>query len=138
MFSAPVAGPSMTNDQSGVVTVPSAGSDVEAKDRGIAILKNVLLALDAHLAQGTRLQPPAGVAQPLPADHIGLDKASLEIAMDDTSGLRCTGAAPNRPGAALRLARGQERDQAEDLVRGPSQPSQARLLEPQRRQKLEA
>src|SRR5258708_36997557 len=109
MFCSPLAGPSMTSDHSGVLRAPRAGSDVETEDRCVAILKNVLLALDSHLTQGTRFGPPAGVDQLLPADHVGLDKASLEVAVDYTGSRRRTGATTNRPAATLGLAPGQDR-----------------------------
>src|SRR5437879_6095967 len=99
MFSAPVAGGSTIRSQTGVG--PTGLLEVEPEDGGFAILKNVLLALDPHLAQGARLGPAAGVDKLLPTDDLGLDEAALEVAVDGPRRLRRARAATNRPRPAL-------------------------------------
>src|SRR3984893_8976439 len=140
MLSAPVAGGSTMRCHTGFAwraARPSGrqtrrgrrgGLDVEAEDGGVAILENVLLTLDAKLAGGTRLGPASGVDQLLPANHFGLDEASLKVAVDGSRRLRCARPTADRPCPALGLARGQEGDQAEDGVCLAGEPAQPGLL----------
>src|ERR1700737_4251262 len=95
MLTAPVAGGSTMSSHTGLAerddrlaaddrsrTGLGAGLDVEAEDGGVAILENVLLPLNPHLAYSACLGPAARIDQVFPANHFGFDEAPLEIAVD--------------------------------------------------------
>src|SRR3954471_25011430 len=91
----------------------SDGSDAEAELDHVAVLDDVVLALQAHLAQLTGLRPGADVEQLVPLDHLGPDEPALEVGVDAPGALRRGRALEEGPGAGLLLARGQERAQPE-------------------------
>ena len=102
------------------------GLDVEQELDDIAVFHNVLLALGALQALGL----DGGVIkivglQVAVADDAGADEAALEITVDLAGSLRGLGAFANGPGAALFLAVGQERDQAQQVVAGGDEVVQA-------------
>ena len=102
------------------------GLDVEQELDDIAVFHNVLLALGALQALGL----DGGVIkivglQVAVADDAGADEAALEIAVDLAGSLRGLGAFADGPGAALFLAVGQERDQAQQVVAGGDEVVQA-------------
>src|SRR5690348_17624263 len=89
------------------------GSDVEAEFDDVAVAHDVVLALDAGLARGPGGGQRAGRDQVLVGDHLGLDEAALEVAVDDAGCLRRRRANLNRPGPGLLRARSEEGLQAE-------------------------
>jgi hypothetical protein len=67
---------------------------------------------------------------------LGADEAALEIRVDDTSGLRRARAGAHCPGARLFRTDGEEGQQPEQRVTGADEAVEARLLQPNRLQKL--
>src|SRR5690349_23055433 len=89
------------------------GSDVEAEFDDVAVAHDVVLALDAGLARGPGGGQRAGRDQVVVGDYLGLDKAALEVGVDDAG--RLGRGRPDRdlPGPGFLRPRGQERLQAE-------------------------
>src|SRR5829696_2197713 len=95
----------------------SARLHVEAELHDVAVGDLVVLALDAHLADLAGLGPRADGDQLLPVDHLGPDEAALEVRVDDPGALRRLPTGAERPRPALLLAGGEERAQAQQVVR---------------------
>jgi hypothetical protein len=67
----------------------------------VAILHDVLLALDARPTLGTSLGYRTGLDEVVEADDLRLDEALLEVGVDDARRLRRLGTLRNGPGARL-------------------------------------
>ena len=67
--------------------------------KNIAIVNNVVFPFDAQLALFFTGLLRAKGNKIVILHHLGTDKATLQIAMDDTSGLWCCGSTLNGPGA---------------------------------------
>src|SRR5438128_2070891 len=93
-------------------------SDVKPDQQHVAVLHDVLLALQAHLARGLALGPAAGRGEVVVGDRLGADEAARQIAMDRAGGLLSRAAPAQRPAAGLLLAGGEERDQPQRRERG--------------------
>src|SRR3954468_21725702 len=106
--------PSRSNQATGLL-------DVEAELDDVAVLHHVVLALDAQLADVARLGPRAELEQLVPVHDLGLDEATLEVAVDDAGALRCLVAGAERPRPRLLLPRREEGPQPEQPVRGVQQ-----------------
>src|SRR5262249_11265941 len=91
-------------------------SDGEPEVDDVAVPHHVVLALETELPgfAALHLAPVAG--EVLPSDDLGADEAALDVAVDLAGRLDGGGAAPDRPGATLVLARGQEAHQVEEGV----------------------
>src|SRR5258706_6993420 len=85
----------------------SGPSDVEAEVHHVAVLHDVVLSLEAHLARLLGLRFPAQAHVVVVRDHLGANEALLEIGMDHARGLRRGGALPHGPGAHFLLAGGE-------------------------------
>src|SRR5690606_18707093 len=73
----------------------------------VAVLHDVVLALQARLALGSGLGHGTGGDEVLERDDLGLDEALLEVGVDDTGRLGRLPALADRPGARLLGARRQ-------------------------------
>ena len=89
---------------------------VEAEVDHVAVLDDVLLALAAQQALFLRRRDAAAADHVVEIDRFGADEAALDVGVDLARGLRSLGAVLDGPGAALVLAVGQERDEAEQRV----------------------
>lgn len=74
----------------------------------IAVLDNVVLTLRHNLTLGLDLGLAAELLEDVIGVDDGLDEGLLEVAVDDTGGLRGLGAVPDRPLPHLVGARGEE------------------------------
>src|SRR5690242_17296326 len=129
---ASMRGPSAAHAASMQATTASARRamtrlDVEAEVHYVAVVHDVVLALEAHASRlaGALLAVAGDVI--VVRDHFGADEAALEVGMDRSGGLRRGRADRHRPGAHFLLARGEVRLQAEQLVRGTDQAIEPRL-----------
>src|SRR6188472_1406874 len=115
---------------------PERGSDVEAELDDVAVVHDVILALETCLATVPGLQDGAGVDQIDERDDLGLDEALLEVGVDHARGLRRLPALADRPRARFLRACRQVRLQAERVEADAGQLIQARLVLTGRRQQL--
>ena len=102
-------------------------SHVEAEVDDVAILHDVVLALDADLAFLACGGDAAGGDEVVVVDDLGADEAALEVRMDLAGGFRCRRALDNGPGAALIRAGRQEGLQAQEVERCLDQAVEAAL-----------
>src|SRR5262249_50297695 len=100
----------------------AAVSDVEADLHHVAVLDDVLLALDPQLADLLGLHPRAELQELVPADDLGADEAPFEVAVDHAGALRRLVAGSEGPGPRLLLTRGEEGPQPEELAGGAQEP----------------
>src|SRR3954453_17010271 len=84
-----------------VAAAMSVHLSVEAELHHVAVLHQVVLALEADLAELLGARPAADVEQLVPADHLGLDEAALEVGVDAPGALR--GGRPVEEGPRPRL-----------------------------------
>src|SRR5262249_3808652 len=94
----------------------SSNSDVEAEMRGVAVAHHGVLAFDVQLGGGAAGGLAAELHEVLPPDDLGLDEAALEVGVDGARRLRRLGPLHDGPGAHFGLARGEERDEPEEIV----------------------
>src|ERR1700690_2374275 len=92
------------------------GADPEVDD--IPVLDDVLAALEAQRDVRAARCERARLGERLERHDFGPDEVLLEIGVDDARRLSGVRAARDRPGPAFVLARRQERDEAEKIVRG--------------------
>src|SRR3954468_4583877 len=102
-------------------------SHVEAELHDVAVVHDVVLALDADLAPRLRLRHRTGVHQVVEPDDLGLDEPALEVGVDDPGRLRGRPALPDRPRPRLLGTGGEERLQAEGVEADAGQLVQAGL-----------
>src|SRR3989442_2045083 len=102
MFQAPSAGGSCSRRQP--------ASDVEAEERDIPILYDVVASLEPDLPSFPGRRVGSGRDQITVGDNLRLDKAAVNVAVDHAAGLERLRPLPNRPVADLRIARVQECD----------------------------
>src|SRR5512147_2149967 len=112
--------------------------DVEAEVQHVAVLDDVVLALDAEHAGGaaarlTLVRDEVGVRH-----HLGADEAALEIGVDDRRRLRRLPAALDRPGAYFLRTGGEVAHEPEDGVALADHLLDAALADPVRLEKLGA
>ena len=105
------------------------GLDVEAELDDVAVVDDVVLALEADLAELLGLRPAADVEQLVPADHLGADEAALEVGVDAPGALRRRRAVAERPRPRLLVAGREERAQAEQVVGAAHHAEQRALAE---------
>ena len=101
---------------------------VEAEIDHVAILDDVLLALAAQQSLFLCRRDAAAADHVVEIDRFGADEAALDVGVNFARGLRGLGAVFDGPGAALVLAVGQERDEAEQRVGALDQAVEAGLL----------
>src|SRR5215813_13969573 len=92
---------------------------VEAELDHVAVLHDVVLALDAGLARGARRRYRPGRDQVVVGDDLGLDEAALEVAVDHAGRLRGGRPDGDLPGPRLLGPSGQERGQPQRAEAGP-------------------
>src|SRR5262245_40613977 len=110
----------------------SVSLDVEAEVDDVAVLDDVVLALDAELADLAAARLAAELDEVAPVDDLGADEAALDVGVDLARGARGRGAARDRPGAALVGAGGEHRDEGDELEGGAQEAVARGLLEPER------
>src|SRR5581483_562278 len=88
----------------------------EAEVDDVAVFDDVVLAFEAHLAVIAAGGHRAARDQMVVADDFGADESPLDVAVDLAGGELRRRVTRNRPGAALVLADGEERDVAEQVV----------------------
>src|SRR5207245_9110155 len=84
-------------------------SDVEAEERDIAVLHDIVAAFEPHLPAFASGGVGSRRHQVIVGNDLRLDEAALDVAVDDARGFRCPGPLANRPGPHLRIACGEER-----------------------------
>src|ERR1051325_5102519 len=95
----------------------------------VAVLHDVLLALEAHFAVLTARGHRAARDERIVADNLGPDEAAGDVAVNFSGGQLRRGLARDRPGAAFVLADGEKRHVPEQIVSGADNPVEARLAE---------
>src|SRR3990172_11082289 len=95
---------------------PAAASGAEQDVHHVPFLDKVLLPLAAQTAVLLRLRETARRQQLIPADHLRADKPPLDVRMDAAGRLQGDGPDGQRPGAALRIAGGEEGDEPQHLL----------------------
>ena len=90
--------------------------DIEEEVHYIAILHDVILTLDPHLAGGAHGRLGLVLDEVVVLDHLGADEALLEVGVDDAGGLGGLVAAVDGPGAALVGAGRKEGLQAQQVI----------------------
>ena len=93
----------------------------------VAVLDDVLLAFEPHLAGVLRPVLAAERHVVVIGDGLGADKSLLEIRVDDAGRRRTLGAARDRPSARLFRADGEVGDEIEELVAGADEAIEARF-----------
>src|SRR2546422_8907664 len=84
----------------------------------IAVLDDVLLAFEAHLAMVTAGSHRTAGNQRVVGNDFGADEPPGDVAVNLAGRQLCGRLARDRPGAALVLADGEERDVSEQVVAG--------------------
>ena len=98
----------------------------EAEVDDVAVLNDVLLALEPHFAVIAADGHRAACDQGVVADDFRTDEATGDVAVDFTGRQLRRRVARDRPGAALVLADSEERDVAEQIVAGANHAIEAR------------
>ena len=104
-------------------------SDVEAEERHVAVVHDIVLALGADEAFLLGDGHAAAGFQVVERDDLSADEAALEVRVDLAGGLRRLRAARDRPGAALIAAARQERNEPQQAVRTLDEPVEAGLFD---------
>ena len=91
-------------------------SDVEADVQHVAVADHVRLALEPLQALSRRLGVGAGGDEVVAADHLAADEPARDVGVDRPRRVERGLPVPQRPGARLLLARGEERDQVERVA----------------------
>ena len=102
---------------------------VEQEVHNITILHNILLTLDANLTHISTSTLRAKLYIVGILDNLSTDKATLEVGVDDTSGLRGLHTTAEGPSSALISTCGEECLQIEKTVCGLDKTAHARLLQ---------
>src|SRR3972149_4083531 len=95
---------------------PAASSGAEQDVHHVPVLDKILLPLAAQTAVLLRLRETACRQQLIPADPPRADEPPLDVRMDATGRLQGGRPGGQRPGAALRLADGEEGDEPQHLL----------------------
>ncbi len=95
----------------------------------VAVLDDVVLALQAQGAAGAGVGFRAGFEQGVPVDDLGADEVLLQIGVDGAGGLDGACSTWNSPGAAFVLAHGEKGDKAHQFVGLADEPHQAAFLQ---------
>lgn len=103
-------------------------SDVEAEVHDVAVLDDVFLAFDGHLAGVAYGALAAEAYVVVVLDYFGADEAFLEVGVDDAGAAGCLAAAAECPGAHFVLAGGKECLEVQQLVGRTDQTAYAALL----------
>src|SRR3954454_6820293 len=102
-------------------------SRCEAEVDDVAVLDDVLLALEADLAPIAAGGHRSAIDEGAVGDDFRANEAAGDVAVNLASRELRAGAARNRPGAVLVFADREERDVAEQIVAGADDPIQARF-----------
>src|SRR5207244_3403817 len=105
--------------------------DAEANVQDVAILDDIVLALQTEEAFRARIRHGAGGHQIVVRDHLGPDEAAFQIGMNLAGRLRRLGPPTYRPGAYLIFTSRQEADQVQQLITSPDDLVQRRFLDVQ-------
>ena len=97
----------------------------------VAVLDDVVLALDGELAGGAAFGFGAVFDEVVVLDDFGADEAFLEVGVDDSGGAGSLVALVDGPGADFGLAGGEVGAQAEQVVGGADQALDARVFQAQ-------
>src|SRR2546422_4331970 len=103
----------------------------EAEVDDVAVLDDVVLALEPQLPRLAALGLAPEAHELVVGDHLGADEAALDVAVDLARRLEGRRAAADRPGPALVLAGGEEADQVEERVAGADEAGACALGEAQ-------
>src|ERR1700751_6336396 len=95
----------------------------------VAILHEIVLALEAQLSMGFGRCLRAGGEQRVPVDGFGANEMFLEVGVDGSGRLLRPRINRDCPGAALVLAYGEKADEAKQLIALANQAPQAAFLE---------
>src|SRR5207249_9195142 len=97
----------------------------------VAVPHHVVLAFETELPGFAALHLAPVTGEVLPADDLGADEAALDVAVDLAGRPDRGGAATDRPGATLVLARREEAHQVEEGVARADEAIPRARLEPQ-------
>src|SRR3989441_16890 len=101
-----------------------------------AVVEDVFFSLEPHHPPAARFGQAARRRELLKLDDFGPNEFFLEVAVDFPRSLVRGGARANRPGAALVISHGEERNQSEELIARADHPRDGRFLETVARQEL--
>src|SRR5215813_14422359 len=104
-------------------------SNIESEVDDIALLDNVVLALEAHLPGILRARFAFARKVVGERDHLGTDESPLEVGMDDGGRLRRSRPDAHGPGAHLLGPRSKEGLEPEQTVSRADHPVESRFLE---------
>src|SRR3954447_21978009 len=96
----------------------------------VAVLDDVILALDADLAGLAALRLTAERDQILPLDDFGADEPLFEVGVDLPRGAGGHGPSRDGPGIPRGTARRKERDEPQEIVARADHVEEPRLLQP--------
>src|SRR5215470_10572927 len=116
--------------------LPLAGLTGMADVHDIAVLDNVVLALEAKSSLGAGVGFGAGFEQLIPADRFRANEMFLEIGMDRACSLLGAGMRGDLPCAAFVLAGCEERDESQQLISSADQTGQTTFREAVAREKF--
>src|SRR5882762_9228086 len=105
-----------------------ANSDVEPEVHYVAVAHDVVLSFQPQLARFFRALLASARDVVAVRDHLGADKAALEVGVDDARRLRRGGADLHGPRAHFLRPGGEEGLEPEQRVTGADQAIEARLL----------
>src|SRR3954463_5953859 len=91
-------------------------SYVEAEVHHVAVLDDVILALEPHLARFFRALLALAAHEIIEGDDLGTDESLLEVGMDHARGLRRRIAVMDRPGTDLLRPGGEVRFEPEQRI----------------------
>ena len=100
---------------------------IETDMHDVAISHDVLLPLDLELARVLHGTLRSVLDEHLVRNYLSPDESTLEIRVNPSGRHARVRSTPDRPGAYLVFADGEERDQVEEPVRCPDEPRQRRL-----------
>ena len=101
----------------------------ESEIDDVAILNDVLFALQSNFAVFATRRHGSAFDQPIEGHDLGADETARDVAVDLASRELCHRAPRNGPRAALVLADGEERNVTQQIVAGANDAVEPRLVE---------
>lgn len=111
-------------------------SNIEAKVHDIPVAHDVILSFAAQFAGFSGSLFAVTGHEIIVSDHLGTNKAALEIRMNDAGRARCRGLLRDGPGARLLGTGGEVGFEPKQAIAGAHDAVQARLVKPQIGQEL--
>src|SRR5689334_12803394 len=108
---------------------PRAQSNSEAKVDDVGVLDGIILSFEAELAGFLALGFAAVDDEFVVGDHLGANKAALDVAVNLARGFLRDRAQGDRPGAYLVFARSKKTDQIEERIGSADEALARRLVD---------